>query len=602
MIKAGPGEVIEGFDSNISFLGIVNTFLDEIDDITSRLSSIRLNRYMVLLLHDLGVSRDIFSRILQNEINLVLGATYSTTGAMKYLLKRWLDCISFLSGNRQDAFIDDSLAAKAMRLILAGCSIDEPYLFYLLRKLQNISFQEMLQGRISLDGGDYFVGIPDPTGLLQPGQVAVCFPRKNSGELQFYAGDVIVSRNPLYHPADLRRLSAIRIPDLESFFLGSSGGMVIFPVQGAVSHAAQMSGGDFDGDMYFVIFSRLIVDSFREAFRPDSAVVDLALNITVDDTSEIKSRNTYCASQLFRGKAINVASSVILCSYFGFVFISGILQEAGMSIVGRFSNAWLAWADEFGPSHEIALCCHEIILLALDSAKTGIMPDVDASLLKCTKPHYIDPKGRKSTGIVGELYDAAEAAAKTLNRFPGLVLDEEIMYRVHKESTFEDAFAHQQTLGALAVRWRGFVNIFKKQLAVIRSSIASVKERSGRIKALLLDYRSKFDSDASDLAAVDCARLKFAIQDRFLYQQYEEYALDASRRRLASLIYCATYSSHTGKEKNYRSLEFCWSVCGSSMLKNKSENRKLISDSLESFTSYSEFRSLVREMCRMEWT
>lgn len=278
--------------------------------------------------------------------------------------------------------------------------------------------------------------------------------------------------------------------------------------------------------------------------------------------------------------------------YIALIYYVGILKESGASTVGRYSNAWLAWADEFGPCDDRALRCQEAICIALDSAKTGLVPEADPALFKYTKPHYIDSKGRKSTSVLGELYDVAFAASKQLNGFPSISLDMQTMYRISKDTSLDDALRHQQTLDVLAARWSSFVNIFKKQLAII-PNILSSKERKIRVRKVLLDYRSKFESHAASLAQFDHMRLRSVIEDRFLCRQYEEIALDVARRRLASIVYCATYSSHTGHEKNFRSLELCWSVCGNHILKNKIENLTAKSDAFESLLSDCGLRSLI---------
>lgn len=67
-------------------------------------------------------------------------------------------------------------------------------------------------------------------------------------------GDVLVTRNPMMHPGDIRKLQAVHHPRLASFFSATCGGVVIFSTRGVRASAAEMGGGDYDGDMFFVIF------------------------------------------------------------------------------------------------------------------------------------------------------------------------------------------------------------------------------------------------------------------------------------------------------------------------------------------------------------
>ena len=59
---------------------------------------------------------------------------------------------------------------------------------------------------------------------------------------------VVVGRNPSLHPGDIRVLKPRNIPQLRHLV-----DVIVFPALGNRPHPNEMSGGDLDGDIYFVI-------------------------------------------------------------------------------------------------------------------------------------------------------------------------------------------------------------------------------------------------------------------------------------------------------------------------------------------------------------
>lgn len=65
------------------------------------------------------------------------------------------------------------------------------------------------------------------------------------------SGKVLVYRNPGIHFGDVHVLTAKHVEGLEEI-VGNSKYGIIFPTKGSRSLADAMSGGDLDGDMYWV--------------------------------------------------------------------------------------------------------------------------------------------------------------------------------------------------------------------------------------------------------------------------------------------------------------------------------------------------------------
>lgn len=66
-------------------------------------------------------------------------------------------------------------------------------------------------------------------------------------------GKVVVSRNPCTHPGDIRLLDAVDRPELQHLV-----NVIVFPSTGERPLCNMMSGGDLDGDVYFVCWDQRI--------------------------------------------------------------------------------------------------------------------------------------------------------------------------------------------------------------------------------------------------------------------------------------------------------------------------------------------------------
>eukprot|EP01119_Soliformovum_irregulare_P025297 TRINITY_DN9328_c0_g3_i1.p1 TRINITY_DN9328_c0_g3~~TRINITY_DN9328_c0_g3_i1.p1 ORF type:complete len:679 (+),score=139.08 TRINITY_DN9328_c0_g3_i1:47-2083(+) len=95
-------------------------------------------------------------------------------------------------------------------------------------------------------------GIADAYSCLKEGQ---CFIRTRFGKsCKTILGRVLVTRNPCYHPGDLRILEAVQVPELNHL-----SECIVFSTQGARPPPDEMSGGDLDGDLFFVCWDPRLI-------------------------------------------------------------------------------------------------------------------------------------------------------------------------------------------------------------------------------------------------------------------------------------------------------------------------------------------------------
>jgi hypothetical protein len=98
----------------------------------------------------------------------------------------------------------------------------------------------------------------------------------NDGVARTLLGNVIVTRNPCYHLGDIRVLKAVALSDNVNlvqinsnyqFWSQNLVDCIIFPTNGPRPHADEMSGGDLDGDKFFVCWDPEIVP-FVKPYSP----------------------------------------------------------------------------------------------------------------------------------------------------------------------------------------------------------------------------------------------------------------------------------------------------------------------------------------------
>lgn len=122
--------------------------------------------------------------------------------------------------------------------------------------------------RVPVAQGVVLIGILDETGTLPTGTFYASWDRPQENNDDPYATSApqplpagtraLVSRNPVVSPADLRILRAADPENLPSK-LTSLTNVVVFPKVGQRPEQCKMSGGDLDGDIFFIIWDEKLI-------------------------------------------------------------------------------------------------------------------------------------------------------------------------------------------------------------------------------------------------------------------------------------------------------------------------------------------------------
>ncbi|KAL1647121.1 hypothetical protein SLS58_002892 [Diplodia intermedia] len=280
-----------------------------------------LNDEVVLLLHSLGIRDDVFLRKQAEHLQFLESVT-RLDARMSF---------RFLSYcNRLDL---------AERLLISGVETVEKE----LRKLVGQEYERMLtkkneqRCRILIPQSRLLFGVCDPKGVLKEGECAVRVTVDGDGQPQTVAGtEVLVTRNPCLHPGDLQKFKAVFREELSHLV-----DCVVFPTKGKRPSADLMSGGDLDGDKFFVCWDKDLIPAVVSepaeypgpkepiAFRP----------ITEDDRIE----------------------------YFA--------QYSNISL-GRVKNLFLAWARLHSPLSPECQQLNRLFSLSVDGNRIKIPQDL----------------------------------------------------------------------------------------------------------------------------------------------------------------------------------------------------------------------------------
>ncbi|KAK5116442.1 hypothetical protein LTR62_007990 [Meristemomyces frigidus] len=122
--------------------------------------------------------------------------------------------------------------------------------------------------RSTLNASTLLKGIPDPYGVLEPGEVFLGFSSPLSDPLtgqqwSQISGDVLISRHPGMGSWDVQKARAVVHPELAHLH-----DVIVFSTRGRRPLASKLSGGDYDGDTFWATWDPELTYPFTNAPAP----------------------------------------------------------------------------------------------------------------------------------------------------------------------------------------------------------------------------------------------------------------------------------------------------------------------------------------------
>ncbi|KAB2624280.1 RNA-dependent RNA polymerase 1 [Pyrus ussuriensis x Pyrus communis] len=252
-----------------------------------------LNRQLITLLSTLGVPDHVFQRKQTQALNQLEGVLTDPSRAKEAL----------------ETIFQGEVTDVLKEMLSCGYKPDaEPFLSLTLQAFCASKLMELrTKTRIFVSSGRSMMGCLDETGTLEYGQVFVqCSHRvistgsahsnTTSSEEKFVVdGNVVVARNPCLHPGDVRVLTAVDVPALHHMV-----DCVVFPQKGKRPHPDECSGGDLDGDFYFVSWDSDLIPPWK--VRPMNYTPAPTIELDHDVTMEVQCSRLSLLLNIFYGR------------------------------------------------------------------------------------------------------------------------------------------------------------------------------------------------------------------------------------------------------------------------------------------------------------
>jgi RNA-dependent RNA polymerase len=273
--------------------------------------------------------------------------------------------------------------------------LQDPFWVSILQTRYRFKLQSLVEKtRIPVADGALLLGIPDPLGILQEGEIFVHLESTTAeGEFRVLREtNVAIWRNPCLHPGDVRVVTAVDYPQLHQWK-----NVVIFPCKdGLVKNMAlSCSGGDLDGDHFYVMWD-------SELVPPRSAVVAPLKYQDLSDITDVSGQSPFHQSRQ---------------TYFDNTKVSSFVRKVfGNDFLGRIAHMHLAFSDQSNQGARDPLACELAAAhsYAVDFPKNGISPVVPQkireTLSKTGYPDFMDNRARcsySSNKALGHLYRRA---------------------------------------------------------------------------------------------------------------------------------------------------------------------------------------------------
>ncbi|KAK0723826.1 RNA dependent RNA polymerase-domain-containing protein [Apiosordaria backusii] len=443
----------------------------------SSFSCATLNRQTITILSALGVPDHVFVDLMREQLSKFDAAMTDGKSAVDMLT----------------SYVDENMTTISIaRMIKSGfMDSNEPFVKTILQLWRSWSIKTLKEkAKLAVDKGAFLLGCVDETGTLrghskategqqkisqdQLPQIFLQIPdRDDPTGYKVITGLCIVGRNPSLHPGDIRVVEAVDVPALRHLR-----DVVVFPLKGDRDIPSMCSGGDLDGDDFFVIWDEKLLPT--EWSHPP---MDHTPQPPV--TSDPKKSVVESLSSFF----------VLFMKNDRLPFIA---------------HAHLATADAEpqGAKSEKCLKLAEMHSIAVDYVKTGVPAQWSKKLNPRLWPHFMErQRGTyRSKTALGQLYDLVDREdfdstknyqlpfdRRILTRY---MLDQELLKTARKIKTQYD-IAMRRILGMLEIRtefevWTGFV-MSKPRVG----SDYKVQEKVGREAAAL---RAQFRTECIEAA------------------------------------------------------------------------------------------------------
>ena len=382
----------------------------------SSYSSGYLNRQIIILLKSLGVDSKIFLDMTKNTLSLYYNFLYSLTDNVPKRRKGNL----MLKNNTE---LRDEILSK--------CYYFKPLInFYLYRdehiKFNNEPFINQIllsslalkvrdiktKGKIYENQSANLMGVLDETGLLKHDEIFIHINKsvcKSYDSLEYdkiIEGEVFITKNPCLHPGDIRIVKAVNNEKVNNA-LKHMINVIVFSSNCENNERPipnQISGGDLDGDIYFVSWNKNLLNNIKIRDCPPAPDPKFNEFINDNNTNVNNNGNSFLNDTSILNKTSMNMNDVVKTN----------IKIMKNDLVPKISYLHLLWADsdiEKSAFNEKCIKLSELFMVAIDSQKSGIFiseETFDKYKLNTTSyPDFLEIDkmyNYESPGILGQIY------------------------------------------------------------------------------------------------------------------------------------------------------------------------------------------------------
>ena len=486
-----------------------------------------LNRQIIALLSGLGVKNSIFISMIKVSLK-----EYQTI--LKYIKNKNIDLCSYFKANKDvynevlskcfyfKSLVDYYLYKKPPRGLT-----NEPFIQKILLNCLSLKIRDLKsKGKIIDKQSASLMGVIDETKTLKHNEVFIRIikPFSKKEEQDFtLEGEVYVTKNPCLHPGDIKILKAVK-NEVVYKNLSHMINVIVFssledendkrPIQN------QISGGDLDGDVYYVSWNKDIIDGIikRNVAPQDDPKYPQNIKIEENNITGIVNSN------IILDKTISM-NDVILSH----------INTMKNDLVPLISNLYLAHADNdliHGPFNEKCRMLSDLFIIAIDSQKNG---------------KFINQDILKEKNLFLQIYpDFLETDSYNNYRSPGIL---GTLYRLCNERIFLDEFEYYEFQNSYLMSYYLDVELFDhKCLPFTHEMLKIYIKYESEVKALMQKYN--FSDEVSFFLNVDIRNTKNNKKIRevppfkeieLLQKKYKNKIIDTFGKNITKPIACAAY-------------------------------------------------------------
>lgn len=347
----------------------------------SKTTSATLNRQTITILSCLGIPNRAFMDMLEQQVSDYDQLMVNSVAAQQVLRLQSDEngILPLLATMVADGFMD----------------AQEPFVIASLDLWRSWCVKQLKdKGRLLVKDGAYVFGAVDETSKFKPRPHYICNTNKGSetlrgvdrrrnsplpqiflqvpkgGQYKVITGLCILGRNPSLHPGDIQLVEAVDVDALRHLH-----DVVVFPATGDQDIPSMCSGGDLDGDEFFVIWDPSLVQirQYGSMHRSDTRS-ETDTDVTMDDIT---------------------------------TFFVNYMKN---NCLGLIAHAHLGMADRHGAAHPKCLKLANLHSQAVDFNKTGVPAVMSKDLDPALWPHFMEKNGKsyKSTSALGQMYDRVQ--------------------------------------------------------------------------------------------------------------------------------------------------------------------------------------------------